>query len=196
MHKKAQTEDIFNDLIPALILIVITVIIISINGSGEAKNAEKAFASDMSSLKNLDIITYLRMPVAVHDSLSEYIIALNSGSQDALRFTKGIDPYECDAGLASELRSNIGKAYNQWSLRVFDSKSDAMIFSCYSDDDFFIDGYRLYTVDTMEILTDTTLSNDIEMAYFLPLGMRYNDISIPTNDPAKNLIVRLGVKDE
>lgn len=193
MHKKGQTEDIFNDLIPALILIVIAVVIIAINSSSEKEEVSERYSLDLSSLRQLDLFTYMRMPVLNHNSFSEFIIDLDSGKDSAKEFTEGIDPYTCNDKLSSELRGKITVSYKQWSLRAFDASSGNLVFACYSDDSFFIDAYRLTNVDVQEALYGASLYRDFEQAYFSPFGMKYLGVTLPTSDPSRNLFVKMGV---
>lgn len=193
MLKKAQSEDIFNDLIPAIILIIITVIIIAINGAAEERDISETSGLDLASLRRIDLFTYLRMPIQGYSQLSELIIDLDAGENKAIATTESVDPYSCNEDLASELRENIGNSYKQWSLRVFNVASGRLLFQCYSDDDFFTDAYRLASVDVQEAQFGSTMYLDFEQAYFSPFGMKYINATLPSSDPNKNLFVKMGV---
>lgn len=191
MLKRGQSEDIFNDLIPALILIIVTVVIIAINSYSETSQISSISENDFASLHRLDLITYMRMPASIYDSFAEYLLELDSGNEQARHFTKGVNPYECTSGLEEELRYKI--SYSQWSLRAFDSVSGDLIFSCFSDNDFFTDAYSLYTVDAQEAVLGASLFRDLEPAYFGPLGMKYLNTTLPSASPSRDIVVKMGV---
>lgn len=193
MLKKGQSEDIFNDLIPAVILIIATVVIIAINGSSEDKNISGISGSDLASLRRIDLITYMRMPVKEFGSLSELVMGLSEGDDKSIALTNSVDPYKCSNELAAVLRKNIGKSYNQWSLRAFNRVSGEPFFECYSDDGFFIDAYRLASVDVQEAQFGSNMNRDFEQAYFSPLGMKYMNVTLPGSDTNKNMFVKMGV---
>ena len=193
MHKKGQSEDVFNDLIPAIVLIIITVVIIAVYGANEEMDVSSASSSDIASLRRLDLLTYLRMPVQGHDSLSQFLIDLDSGEDSATELTESVDPYTCNDVLGQELRDKIGTNYQQWSLRAFNPVSGDLIFTCYSDDSFFIDAYRLTSIDVQEAMYGTSLYLDFEQVYFTPLGMRYFNAILPSKDTSRNIVIRMGV---
>lgn len=193
MHKNGQSEDIFNDLIPAVILIIATIVIIAINGASEEKNISGMSESDLASLRRIDLITYMRMSVKDYGTFSELIMGLSAGSDKSITLVDNVDPYKCGNELGSVLRRNIGKNYNQWSLRVFNRASGDIFFECYSDDDFFTEAYRLSSVDYQELQYGSNMNLDFEQAYFSPLGMHYVNVTLPSSDPNQNMFVKLGV---
>jgi len=193
MHKKGQSEDIFNDLIPAVILIIATIVIITINGANEQKNVSGMSESDLSSLRRIDLITYMRMPVKDYGSFSELIIGLSAGEDKSIALVDSVDPYKCGDELSSVLRRNIGKSYEQWSLRVFNRVSGEIFFECFSDDDFFTEAYRLSSVDYQELLFGSNMNLDFEQAYFSPLGMQYVNVTLPSSNPNQDMFVKMGV---
>lgn len=193
MHKKGQSEDIFNDLIPAVILIIATIVIIAINGLYEERNISGISESDLASLRRIDLVTYMRMPVKDYGSFSELIMGLSAGDDMSIALTNSVDPYKCSDELAAVLRKNIGKNYGQWSLRAFNRVSGEIFFECYSDDDFFIDAYRLASVDYQELQYGSNMNLDFEQAYFSPLGMQYINVTLPSSDPNQNMFVKMGM---
>jgi len=148
--KNGQTEDIFADLIIALIFIVITVIIIGVKQGEHEIGTSTILASEKNTLKNMDLLTLLRTPAMQVNQEKEGLSEVRNINFAELfsmiyqNYPNEISGFEwlfddfIDGGIASDslsCESNFKDlitetlGYPSWSLRFY-SFTGKQIFEC------------------------------------------------------------------
>lgn len=179
--KKGQVEDMFGDFIIAVILIIAAIMIISVKADSHQTDVSEIIASDKSSLRGIDLLTLLRMPVE-HPFLDKHgsitfaeffeLVAKNYPeiSLEAGWLMDG-NLVEDEIGVSdkivclSELRELFSKrlGYSRWHFKAYDKESMEMIFEC----------------------------NNIGLLYYPEGEVTYVNTTIPLSQPGKNIIIEM-----
>jgi len=148
--RKGQAEDIFGDLIVAIILIVITIITIGVKGGGHEEDTNRLSSAGMASMRGIDLITLHRASLE-HDILKEHgykaisfpdfleLVAKNYPEKDPglewlfgwgniLRKESFSSTITCREEFTGIINSKLG--YNLWRIKVSDFASGKVIFEC------------------------------------------------------------------
>lgn len=125
MYKKGQIEDFFSDLIPAIVVVVIALVIVSVVGARHDNSVKVSFESDMARLSASDLNTLMRAPSMLegYDNMAEVFVLLSEAANDKESWVwdNGLlkeDGYVlCDGELYDYLNDYFS-AYHDWSLNV------------------------------------------------------------------------------
>lgn len=186
MIKKGQTEDIFGDLMFAIILIIITVGIISTHGESRETSVKTLAVSGMSSLRNIDLITLLRSPV--NSPL------LDANGYKGARFS---DLFEIAARNYPDKKQEYGWIFG----KLF--RTDMVAGGIFCTDEFIGMmtqrlGYRLWSFNVYDtnnmdkIFQCDNIGKDYPRRNALLEGsLAYANLTMPTSNPDRDIIIEM-----
>ncbi len=144
-NKKGQTEDIFADLLIAIILIVIAVIIIGAKKGEHLTSTNSILSSEKNELKEIDLLTLLRSPAFQHNveaeglskietfNFAELFSAIasnypNENMEYSWLFDDLIDEgLTCESELNELIAETLG--YSNWNLYLYRNQGKK-VFEC------------------------------------------------------------------
>lgn len=129
ISKKGQIEDFFSDLIPAIIIVVIALVIISVVDAKHDNSVRVAFESDMARMSASDLNTLMRSPSILegYDNMGEVFVLLSEAVNDREKYEwlwdgkmlKGDDTVFCDDKLFNYLDDYFA-GYYSWNILTLD----------------------------------------------------------------------------
>ena len=135
--KSGQTEDILADLIPGLILIIVTMFLVGFATIGSENKVELKSEQDMRDLYSFDRLTFLRSPVNVSGcdkdvSMAELLVKLSDYSKSGIGEewinTSLISGGVCGSRLRKMIEDRIGSYAFEWDIKVSDKIK--VLFTC------------------------------------------------------------------
>ncbi|MFH1638178.1 MAG: hypothetical protein ABIB71_07160 [Candidatus Woesearchaeota archaeon] len=131
MYKKGQVEDFFADLIPAVVVVVIALLVISLAGVLHRNKVEATFESDLARLSSSDLNVLMRSPADI-DALKAHgydievadaIVLFSDAVKDREKYSwlweekvlKGEDTVSCDDELYAFL-DDYFSGYYSWNI--------------------------------------------------------------------------------
>jgi hypothetical protein len=140
-RKAGQAEDVFADLIPGLIIIIITIFIIGVTDITHTKSVKLAADKGMKELYAFDRLTFLRSPVDMSKydksltgmTVADLLVASgdsisNNAKPAWLSYNIVSSSAQCGDEMRKIIESTVGEYAFEWKVKVTDGSS--VVFLC------------------------------------------------------------------